>query len=437
MQTRQSSRIAKRQEDAAATIVPQDTPKPSGKKGRAVKTSPAQVPQFEEGGEEGVRSEGAVPSPDELPQSEESQHQSDAEPFRGKKRSSGGAVKPSTTPALRSEGGGDKNARSVWEVPSSPELPQSEESDAKGTWSTRTRQAARTLATPSSSKRVPGRGMTATDDEEEEEKKEEDDGEYEDEDDEGGYEDDEGGYEDDEEFEGDNEEDLLLDDVESPPDEQDGDGEEEDDDDDESEPRKRTRLSEYDSCENAEEWIRMYNQKNPVDEDDQDKHRFQTKIRAMITLLCRWARDETDTRIEVWMRLSATDREMTRPFRGLLAHQDSTILADNLLAHIPDKAQKVLGKRDLKAIDLLDLPEVPGKFRHRITYVNVSVKVGVRNVVKSQSQLTPKDCQVKTLKPGTHIKSTMIVKTYIGSSINKLGGYSRLRQHEKNATPSC
>ncbi|CAG7554981.1 unnamed protein product [Fusarium equiseti] len=175
MQTHQSTRLAQHQEDAAATIIPPHTTKPSGKK-----------------------------------------------------RSPGGAVKPSTAPVLQSLWDSKISTRSVWAVPSSNEVPQSEESNAEGTaWSTPTRQAARTLATPPSSKRVPGRGMTATDDEDEEEEKKEDD----------------------EDFEGDNDEDLLLDDVENPHDEQDGDGDEEEEAKSETsdKPRKRTRLSEDDS----------------------------------------------------------------------------------------------------------------------------------------------------------------------------------------------
>ncbi|KAK6710773.1 hypothetical protein SNK05_005217 [Fusarium graminearum] len=161
--------------------------------------------------------------------------------------------------------------------------------------------------------------------------------------------------------------------------------------------------------------------------------RFQQNMSELITTLCAWANDSTEIAINSWMRLDAADRAITRPFRAILIQANFEKLIQDTLDHIPHKAQQILGKPDLQPIDLLDLPEVPKRFQHRLVYANIPVNVGVDNVVQGHSQLTERQRLVKTIKPGTTIDSEMDIGAYIGSSVTQRGGYSRLMNHEDNA----
>ncbi|KAL3600847.1 hypothetical protein FPOAC2_05097 [Fusarium poae] len=240
-------------------------------------------------------------------------------------------------------------------------------------------------------------------------------------------EDEDGEYEyeyEEEDFEGDDVDHFPLDEDEVPPEEEQEQDKEEKEEDSENENEKK---------ETAKELIRRLNEEYPVDENDYDKKKFRDDFSQMIRTLCAWAKDSTILAINAWMSLNSTDREMTRPFRGILIHADCEQLIEDLLEHMPDKVQQVLGRPNLQPIDLLDLPEVPKRFEHRLVYTNVPVDVGVDNVVQAQSQLMTNYHLVKTLKPGTTIKSKMDIRAYVGSSINKKGGYLRLRDHERNS----
>ncbi|KAI8717730.1 hypothetical protein NCS52_00849800 [Fusarium sp. LHS14.1] len=190
--------------------------------------------------------------------------------------------------------------------------------------------------------------------------------------------------------------------------------------------RKKARPS---TNETAEQWISTYNRVHPIHKDDSDLQRFQSRMRALIERICSWARSGED--IAAWFRLEQSKLHMTRGFRSTLLRVDHDELATRVLGHMPDKTQQVLGKRNLEPFHMLDLPEVPEGFLHRLTYVDVPVRVGYSNVGQQQSRF--RRVQVKALKPGADFQETMEAKVYVGSSINRLGGWIRVREHEKES----
>ncbi|RSM20088.1 hypothetical protein CDV31_001167 [Fusarium ambrosium] len=104
-----------------------------------------------------------------------------------------------------------------------------------------------------------------------------------------------------------------------------------------------------------------------------------------------------------------------------------------ILNKIPKKSQQILGRREVKPIDLLDLPRVPKKFPHRLTYVDIAADVGPSNVRMMPTLLHPSR-PVKAVNPGVQIQPTMDTRLYIGSSLAGRGGYTRLQVHEKEST---
>lgn len=192
-----------------------------------------------------------------------------------------------------------------------------------------------------------------------------------------------------------------------------------------NQPRKKVRIS----IEPAEQWIHAYNQANPVDDDDPDLLRFQANMRSLVGQMCIWAREDNGS-MSAWFKLPASDREMTTQFRSLLARISAQELIENIFVHMPRKVQKLFGKQDLTPIDLLDLPLVPHAFAHRLTYMDIPVRVGVDKITRVQGV---KGGTVKVLKPDARLEGEEEVKAYVGAAISKLGGYTRIRGHEDGA----
>ncbi|KAF5710677.1 hypothetical protein FGLOB1_5354 [Fusarium globosum] len=214
---------------------------------------------------------------------------------------------------------------------------------------------------------------------------------------------------------------LPLDPSEAPPEEPEG--EEDDDELETHRSNKRARIS----IDTAEQWISDFNQANPVNDDDPDVQRFRETMKLIVEIICNWARQNENGSLTAWFKLPASERETTSQFRSVLAHVDIQELIDNIFEHIPNKVQKLLGKQDLRPIDLLDLPHVPHSFAHRLTYADIAVRAGVSNITHSPG-VTGKP--VKSIKPDADLESLIEAKVYVGSTICKLGGYSRIRNHE-------
>ncbi|KAF4465311.1 hypothetical protein FALBO_7843 [Fusarium albosuccineum] len=111
---------------------------------------------------------------------------------------------------------------------------------------------------------------------------------------------------------------------------------------------------------------------------------------------------------------------MTRGFRNILIYAVEQQLIDNLLAHMPRKSQRILGKENLSALDILDLPRVPSQFLHRLTYLDIPGRVDSSNIQHTQTPYhqTPG----KALRPGVQIEGSMGAKIYVGRPLPAVEG---------------
>ncbi|RSL69136.1 hypothetical protein CEP54_002460 [Fusarium duplospermum] len=180
------------------------------------------------------------------------------------------------------------------------------------------------------------------------------------------------------------------------------------------------------------DWFKYCNAHDPVPANDPGLRRFQAGIKSLIEKLVDWSNSSDEMAISHWMKLPRTERAMTRGFRNILMQSDAAQLASAILNKIPKKSQQILGRQEVTPIDLLDLPRVPNKFPHRLTYVDVAADVGPSNVGMMPTLLHP-STPVKAVNPGAQIQPTMDTRLYIGSSLAGRGGYTRLQVHEKES----
>ncbi|RBA09380.1 hypothetical protein FPRO05_06517 [Fusarium proliferatum] len=217
---------------------------------------------------------------------------------------------------------------------------------------------------------------------------------------------------------------LPLDPSEVPPEEP-----EVDYDDDELETHqsnKRARIS----IDTAEQWISDFNRANPVNDDDPDLLRFRETLKIIVERICNWAREDENGSLKAWFKSPVSERHTTSQFRSVLAQVDIQQLIDNLFEHMPKCVQKIFGKQDLRPMDLLDLPQVPHSFSHRLTYTNIPVRAGVNNITRLPGV---KGKPVKSIKPDAQLGKEAPTKVYLGSAISKLGAYTRIRAHEEGS----
>ncbi|KLP19917.1 uncharacterized protein LW94_12195 [Fusarium fujikuroi] len=213
---------------------------------------------------------------------------------------------------------------------------------------------------------------------------------------------------------------LPLDPCEVPPEEP------EVDDDDELETHqsnKRARIS----IDTAEQWISDFNRANPVNDDDPDLLRFRETLKIIVERICNWARENENGSLKAWFKSPVSERHTTSQFRSILARVDIQQLIDNLFEHMPKCVQKIFGKKNLRPMDLLDLPKVPHSFSHRLTYTDVPVRAGVNNITRLPGV---RGKPVKSIKPDAQLGKEAPTKVYLGSTISKFGAYTRIRTHE-------
>lgn len=148
--------------------------------------------------------------------------------------------------------------------------------------------------------------------------------------------------------------------------------------------------------------------------------------------MCEEARSEDDGPIALWMKKPQSERSMTRGLRHVLLSVGHDKLGDQLLSHMPRKTQQVLGMKDLKPIDLLGMPQAPAGLLHRLVYLDVPVRAGSQNI-RTQPAIFSSGAKSKALKAGTQFQTSMEAKVYVGSAMAKVGGYQRLRTHEREA----
>ncbi|RSM09779.1 hypothetical protein CDV31_007519 [Fusarium ambrosium] len=216
--------------------------------------------------------------------------------------------------------------------------------------------------------------------------------------------------------------------------EDDNDDDDDDDDADQAESSRPSKKQRVQTDETAEDWIRRCNETNPVPDSDRDLKRFQRRMKSLIDRQVHYARSDEDGTIDAWMKKQRGDREMTRGFRSLLLNMDPQTLADNVLGHMPRLTQKLLGQGpdDMDPTSLLAMPEVPGNFLHRLTYLDIPVRVGAGNIVRRPSKFV-RSRVVKSIATGIDVDPSMESMIYVGSTLYRKGGWHRLQTHEKES----
>lgn len=185
---------------------------------------------------------------------------------------------------------------------------------------------------------------------------------------------------------------------------------------------------------NAAQWVKECNETYHVDENDKDVRRFEESFAHVIYAICSWAKDIPDT----WSKLPRKDREMSTSFYSLLkrAAVDPDSLLETVLQGIPLQTRKVLGKADLKATDLLDLPLIPKAFKHWLVYINIATELRDEQICQEKKFATSSKLY-KVAKPLVNVKEASKTSLYVGSSIRKEGSWKRIQEHEMaaNRTP--
>ncbi|VUC23628.1 unnamed protein product [Clonostachys rosea] len=194
-------------------------------------------------------------------------------------------------------------------------------------------------------------------------------------------------------------------------------------------PSKRPRLG------TAEEWVHDYNEKNPVSDEDKDLKRFQSKFQEFLVRLHNFACDDEDGELKDWKSIPRDHRAMTKGFRRMISTIHPNDLGKKIMKdHMPRKVQQILGRESLTPLDLLELPKPPVGTRHRLTYADIPVRVGVENICQRNSKLsTSSKGTVKSVKSGVVLDPLMEAGVYAGSSLRPSGGMDRVVDHEKAA----
>lgn len=192
-----------------------------------------------------------------------------------------------------------------------------------------------------------------------------------------------------------------------------------------SQKRPRTQTAEVD----AAQWVKECDKAYAVDENDKDVRQFEAYLAHIIYIIYRWAEDLRGD----WFELPRKDREMVVSFYAIFkrAAVNPNNLLEIILQGIPLQTRKVLGKADLKATDLFDLPLIPDKCMHRLVYMDVATELRDEQICRVKKF---KACSTfyKAAKPMVNLKEASRVSLYVGSSMRKAGSWHRI-EHENAA----
>lgn len=84
---------------------------------------------------------------------------------------------------------------------------------------------------------------------------------------------------------------------------------------------------------------------------------------------------------------------------------------------MPLRSQQILGNLNLEPRDLLNLPQAPSAFMHRMVYINFPMRVGAGNIERTRSKQPPHHL-IGAIEPGVNISTSMTSKVYVVSTIN-------------------
>ncbi|KAL7789673.1 hypothetical protein V8C43DRAFT_323325 [Trichoderma afarasin] len=178
---------------------------------------------------------------------------------------------------------------------------------------------------------------------------------------------------------------------------------------------------------NAARYVQEYNEAHPVDEDDEDVQRFDKNFSLLTNAVCEWAEESSKS----WYSQPRQHREMTMSFYNLFRR--TATKPDNLvqicLSGMPRQTRKVLGRADLKAADLLDLPTVPVECRHRLAYMDIATQLPEDQLCRVANRHLSRRLY-KAAKPSANLKEASKISLYVGSSTRIEGSRARMREHE-------
>ncbi|KAM0254383.1 hypothetical protein ACHAQJ_006852 [Trichoderma viride] len=192
-------------------------------------------------------------------------------------------------------------------------------------------------------------------------------------------------------------------------------------------PHKKQRIvsAEFD----ATEWVKEYDESHHVDADDVDVQRFDTNFAHIIQSLCAWAVENAKSN---WHKLSRTGREMPMSFYILFqrASADPAGLVRICLQGMPRETRKILGKADLTSKDLLDLPLVPPRCKHRLVYMDIATQLHESQIHRKRRYFGHHTKMYKAANSSSDVRRALKTKLYVGSSVAKVGGFARIQTHE-------
>lgn len=104
---------------------------------------------------------------------------------------------------------------------------------------------------------------------------------------------------------------------------------------------------------------------------------------------------------------------------------------DILIASLPRRIKKCLGKPNLQPADLLNEPRAPKNFPHRGSYMNVPRESTANNIIKKSSVVFLRPELVKgIISTNSSTVEAIETKVYVGSSVALRGLADRLSMHE-------
>ncbi|KAI4594732.1 hypothetical protein KJ359_007535 [Pestalotiopsis sp. 9143b] len=126
---------------------------------------------------------------------------------------------------------------------------------------------------------------------------------------------------------------------------------------------------------------------------------------------------------------------MSPASRFWLRGQNAFLLIKTYLEAIPLRVQKMMGNPKAKAIDLLDLPTGALNCRQWVVYLDVPTQLSALNIYHVPNARS-RTKRVKTITPGTNLRSISETKVYVGSSASAAGVLKRVTQHMRYANPT-
>ncbi|KAK8042520.1 hypothetical protein PG994_013003 [Apiospora phragmitis] len=184
----------------------------------------------------------------------------------------------------------------------------------------------------------------------------------------------------------------------------------------------------------AEQCLKSIDAAYPVADGDPDVASFQALASKLVSRIFAHVHRHSDEAFDVLLRQSQSDRILGIPFLRYIRRRDPNARAycERIFKSMPRKTQQVLGRANLRPIDLLDLPTIPINSSVWLNYINTiaSMPGGACTDVPlpSMAKKNPKsDSPVfQTYRDGYTALNAQSFAIYNSSSYNKLGDAQRI-----------